>query len=528
MVIPMLSFIQYLICAGLVFIITACSSDTNEYRQPKLPPEYVAQLRLRHLVGHDGPDLLAVKVVRIDDHAPPWARSVTISPGPHSLELAYGLILYPPPVLSWTQDFEAVAGHTYQFQSFQDGNALRFWLEEMETGRVLGMQSLRYQIAPEGWESLGQVTPLPKLRIAGGDSSTVIAIRTTSVEQGNSWREPRKGAGEGALSGSGQALEGFSEACGMLLQLSVFCIPMLPVVALGGAVGGALVGHSEEEVLETTATLKNALQAALPDQGVELGLIDELQNMGGGRYKVRQLTKSQAKASHKDLAGQGIDAVFELQETRLDLVISGGEIEPNVALNLSVRATIVTTTDGAKSPTWMWNVRGAPHNYFDFAANDALLLRRSADTAYSEVAQLIVTDLLSGPFDLAASHERNGHVSHATARAQAPSGGTSATTDVTLERAMGISQRIEASVENDTTAFLRKGKEIPLDWRNLELIDWELTSISGETFIVGLFYRYRVAGSSGHAFNKFVLSGRIEGDKVTYLEVLESDRRSVQ
>jgi hypothetical protein len=226
----------------------------------------------------------------------------------------------------------------------------------------------------------------------GGHDYKVIAVRMVSAREDPEFEPPLSGAGSGATEGARSAVGG---GCGGGAGGPIgaaLCLGLLSVAAITGAVVGAGLSHSEQEVAEATAALKQALAEAAPAAGVERAVVKQIGEIEQGRYQARKLSAHEAGLSNAELAERGFDAVLKLEVSELDLAIFG-KIDPDAAVVLSVRANLSDTASSTISAPLAWTYVGSHHDYFDLAAEDARELRGAIDRSYEAISGLIVADL---------------------------------------------------------------------------------------------------------------------------------------
>jgi hypothetical protein len=203
-------------------------------------------------------------------------------------------------------------------------------------------------------------------------------------------------AGQGARTGlraAGDCLkksEGAGEFWGFAL---IFCTAFIPVSVVVGTIVGITLSHSEEEVTIATVALKKTLAEAAPNDLVTQAVTTFISELEDGKYEARSLSGAEAGLSSVDLAKQGIDAVIDLEVTRIDLAVFG-ELDPDAAITLNVRGRFRDSTDDRALPNLSWFYVGERHDYFDLAADDARLLRSEIEQGYEKISRLIVSDLL--------------------------------------------------------------------------------------------------------------------------------------
>ena len=237
-----------------------------------------------------------------------------------------------------------------------------------------------------------QLPPLPDTVGTSGRGQQIIAVRSMPFHDSGGWREPLRGPGSGfaigAVEGADASFQSFCPSSDDILM----CIGLLPVFVVVGAIVGAAISHSDEEVTQATNALRRTISTSMPTAGVEQAVINQLRATPAKQFEVRSLSETEVGLSYAQLAEEGVDAVLELQVSRLELVIFG-RIDPDAAVYYLVRADVVNTSIGPTNRNLSWGYLGTTYNYFEKAADDGLLLRNSIERSYEEVAELIVADL---------------------------------------------------------------------------------------------------------------------------------------
>lgn len=238
-----------------------------------------------------------------------------------------------------------------------------------------------------------ETLPPPDFAGALGQDYRVIAVRSKTLYQDDIlFQQPVNGAGSGAASGAAQATGEVLGGCGTGGASLLICLGLAPIAAIVGAIYGSIHAHSEREVAQASAKLKEGIAEAEPGPGIERAVVTRLRIAGSGRYEVRTLSGNELNLTSVELGEEGIDAILEIEVSRLDLAVFG-RIDPDAAIILAVRAAMVDTRVGLTAPALTWAYHGAHHDYFELAGNDARLLRDSIIQSYEEVAELIVSKI---------------------------------------------------------------------------------------------------------------------------------------
>jgi len=386
----------------LVFALTACEipeTDKYEFQQPELAANQVATIERP----------FGVWVWRIDEQYWPHTLQslhikIKVLPGPHSLHFRYHTLMFDRTpeafkVLNATGaayiNFEAKAGQNYQLASSWSGNVHRTWLSEAESGRVLGAISEKYEGAKDSARKAAPQPLFPKHAISDGRNYNTIAIRFLEYENIEEWSEPLKGE----KAASRGAARGVEEAFHILCSpgSGIGCIVFSPVIALVGATVGAGVGggmsHSDEEVVDATASLKNLMIGENPDKILAEAVSAHLQEARSRHYNVHTLSEDELTLSNAELAEKGIDAVLELEVTSLEVIVPPNSIDPDAQYFLGTRSRLIDTRSDVTSLAQSWIFASSPYDYFELAAEDAQRLAQLIEQSYSEISDLIVSDL---------------------------------------------------------------------------------------------------------------------------------------
>jgi len=183
-------------------------------------------------------------------------------------------------------------------------------------------------------------------------------------------------AGLQCLGEAGRSVAGSSAFIAGAVVL--FCLALVPVGAVVGAVAGASASDSIEEIETATLALRTTLQAADPAQGIRRAVTDALQ--------VRGIPVEPANGSGD------AQHILELSVSSFDLLVIG-RIDAEAAIVLNVQADLRYRDGTARSPPMSYGFISAPVEYLDLARDDAELLARMIEEAYVRTAGLIVDDL---------------------------------------------------------------------------------------------------------------------------------------
>lgn len=239
------------------------------------------------------------------------------------------------------------------------------------------------------------VPPHPEFGRAQTRDYEAIVVRSRPFTGNIEFEQPLAGVGRGAAVGAGQAsaemILGCMESGGDPL-VGLFCMTLTPIAAITGAIVGAGVSHTEQEITHATKILKDTIAAANPVANMQHFVVRRLRQTRDGRYDIRALSEHETNLNNAELAERGIDLVLELEMTQLDLAVFG-RIDPDAAVIFTIRAHLNDTHKGHVSVPISWIYKGVRHDYFELAANNARLLHQSINQSYEDVSALIVDDL---------------------------------------------------------------------------------------------------------------------------------------
>lgn len=412
---------------------------------------------------------------------------------------------------------EAESGQSYVVHAASGDGVYRSWIENAESGRVLGTSSLFGEAWSGGAPAAAQVgSRFPKFALADGRRFRVIGVRAAAFDGVASWNEPLSGAGGAAASGAGKgAWAGLTMPCAG----SWGCMVVVPIVTVVGAAGGAVAGaaksHDAEEVAAATATLKRQFAKSDPARELRAAVVAELGRVRDGHYDVRDLSGAGAALPDAARAGEGLDAILDLRIVKLALTVPAGVIEPRAQLLLLVRASLTAVpraggAEPAAAVAQAWRFTSSGRDYFELAAAEGQPLRDDLSTAYRRSGAQIVADLFTGDAPPRESASR---------RRSAASAGPPRLSGEETDRLVA---RIESYLRSSGLAYLRREGAVPDTWRNISLIRWDVTALTADRFTLELHYRYRPQGSGSSESRRFVLEGTISDEAIAYSSISRS------
>jgi hypothetical protein len=175
---------------------------------------------------------------------------------------------------------------------------------------------------------------------------------------------------------------------------------LAPVFGFFGAIYGAAAAHSGAEVDVAEA----GYQSALAEIELTERLADKIVEIGGNRGGRDFHRLASADAGGPAWGQERVDADTILEATVTDLtLLADGSIDPDVSLVVGVRGRLVRARDKAELYRRSWAYISEAHDYLEFAADDARLLKGEVDRAVDRFAATIVDDLFvaNAPADAA-------------------------------------------------------------------------------------------------------------------------------
>lgn len=183
------------------------------------------------------------------------------------------------------------------------------------------------------------------------------------------------------------AAQGGGEGGAVLLLLS-------PVVALGGAIYGAIAAETADKVEAAEAIFKNTLadlkiQETFRDRVLQVAR-DET------RHPFVLLSEGGPTAPGEDvgyssIVSQGIITILEVSVKKLGL--PGVGINPPLPLVMSAGARLVRVDDGEELYTREWVYMSRKREFVEWAANNAQPLREELERASQTLAEQVVDEL---------------------------------------------------------------------------------------------------------------------------------------
>jgi hypothetical protein len=232
-----------------------------------------------------------------------------------------------------------------------------------------------------------------------------VAVAATDEASRVAPAAPVRGSGSGAAAGFGQGVAtSIGEGCRGSGSGCALGLLLAPVFGFFGAIYGAAAAHSGAEVDVAEA----GYHSAMAEIELTERLADKIVEIGGNRGG-RDFHRAAAADAGDPAWGQGrgdADTILEATVTDLTL-LADGSIDPDVSLVMGVRGRLVRAGDKAELYRRSWAYISEAHDYLEFAAADARLLKREVDRAVDRFAATIVDDLFvaNAPAD-AASPER--------------------------------------------------------------------------------------------------------------------------
>jgi len=231
-----------------------------------------------------------------------------------------------------------------------------------------GTQEMRLE--PEAPTVRAQVAPPTQELRAGLGRIAVVAVRPSRGPDASGLPSVGTGAGPGAAIGTVAAFE--VPWVGILL---------MPLGALGGAIAGSAVSHSEAEISQA----QRSIAAALTQTDVT------------GRIRADMVATAphdQTLEAVDTAMPTGFDHVLEVEVRSIGFTSSsGGTYDPDVTTWVIARTRVRRTTDDACVYERLWLYRSPEQAYFSLAAANAQLMRTELQTAAERLAARMADDL---------------------------------------------------------------------------------------------------------------------------------------
>lgn len=227
------------------------------------------------------------------------------------------------------------------------------------------------------WSTGGCATARPPL--SGIPPQRIGIVLNTSMPP--AFNVPAKGGAEGAKRGAGsvfQGLHGPGSGPGALVVI------LVPFLAVGGAIVGALKAEDAARVEEAEATLRAALTTVKPAEVVRDRLIEVAQKE----------THHSVVALPGPLDTEGIDTVLELTVSKFHLR-GDGAINPPFRIILGLRTRLIRVADGTLIHEETFESESTKRTFVEWAENDAQPLREGLDSVALKLANNIVARVLA-------------------------------------------------------------------------------------------------------------------------------------
>ena len=196
-------------------------------------------------------------------------------------------------------------------------------------------------------------------------------------------------AGAGAASGvAGSGPWGPILAAGLLAAGVV----VAPVAAVVGAVGGAAVAASPEEIAAAEASMARALADLPPPDDLLEAVIAEADRRVGMMLVDCGTARRSADCTLADAAVPDVLLRLELDPPLFEIE---GEVRPQLRLVQRLSAEIRPSTVVVPIHARAWVYRGIQHRYLELAADDARLLRQEFAAAREALVAKAVADLFA-------------------------------------------------------------------------------------------------------------------------------------
>ena len=219
-------------------------------------------------------------------------------------------------------------------------------------------------------------------RLYGG-SPGAIAVEASAPATTSHQGSAARGAGQGALRGAGNvagALLDGADGRGILL---------LPVGALAGAVGGALMAHSREEIDQAAKELDRALQESELAPHLRELFLKQAADLTSQRLLPWE------SASDATSSEVPIDRVLRLFVSDVSFAYEGN-IKPHLLPTVVAVAQLWRPSDAACLFERRWVHVGQGHPFFDLTRNQAEVFRAELRAATEQLAVRMASDVF-GP-----------------------------------------------------------------------------------------------------------------------------------
>ncbi len=187
-------------------------------------------------------------------------------------------------------------------------------------------------------------------------SPHVVAVVIADASMAGGVRGMPAGRGDGASTSAGSAVSDLWSGCKQgattsdaTLVVTVVCVALTPIVAIGGAVAGAVGASSKGDVDRA----KQGLERHLADRDRIMALFEqklyaEQKGIEGHFFRSGKdfgLDAARPDGDYRDLAARGADAVLEID--RFVVALSGKNLKSELALKVCASVKLTHTLDNA-------------------------------------------------------------------------------------------------------------------------------------------------------------------------------------
>ncbi|MBI5875754.1 MAG: hypothetical protein HZB81_07950 [Deltaproteobacteria bacterium] len=208
---------------------------------------------------------------------------------------------------------------------------------------------------------------------------------------------PAKGAadaaGKGAIGGAGVILDASGNSgsgAGAIVG-----ILLIPVGAVVGGVGGAIMADSAEAVNQREAVLKKALADLKVQETMRDHFIKTTQERTVFRFtRVEEEGPAVEGAipDYRPLSEKGTKTVQEITVKQFGLK-GEGRVQPDLSMYMILQARLVNSATNEEIFNKTFSYQGEKHKFADWAANDARLFTEEFDRCYQKLAEDVMREI---------------------------------------------------------------------------------------------------------------------------------------
>jgi len=199
------------------------------------------------------------------------------------------------------------------------------------------------------------------------------------------------GAGAGAVAAAAPLFVGFS--CSG--NSAAWCVILLPVFVVGGAVVGGVVGAAQAVPVDTGREIEAQLNRALAETDVQEALRTEVVKAAAraGVANVQELAAAATTADFRELQNAKVDTVLEVGLVEVGLIGRGGK-DPLLTLHVHALARLVDVNSNAELyRDYPFNHVSPPRKFSEWSADQSRLLKRELDRAIETLGASIVDEV---------------------------------------------------------------------------------------------------------------------------------------